>query len=329
MFFQNLFDEEFQGYLVLGDRHHSLTFRVPPNKNAHNYMFAQAGRVFNLTDNEHLTINFAYDKEFKNWAAISIDVSGADVAATTADEIVAALNADTLFSELYTAFIQSNKIVISARRMKSEFKTFISNTEAETKLKFNKRAGVAELPSFFEKHTIANRFNFPDGLNKLIRLGKSITEITADNPADITSEAHGLTSGDTIYIGGSNSESVVDGEQVVTVSDSATFTVPVNTSTAGTRGEWFTPTEKQILDDAGFNYLNIQQDYQLLGGRSGLFIFQKNTVDEDKILQTIEYHAGSIPGDLAKKINYTYSGSLLISKTEIPYVLTEDDILTP
>lgn len=61
---------------------------------------------------------------------------------------------------------------------------------------------------------------------------------TLANPTVITSTAHGLTSGDTVHITGSNSTPTIDGARVATVLSADTFSVPVNVSGAGTAGTW-------------------------------------------------------------------------------------------
>jgi len=66
----------------------------------------------------------------------------------------------------------------------------------------------------------------------------SITANTLANPTVVTSAAHGLTSGDTVHITGSNSTPTIDGARVATVLSSDTFSVPVNVGTAGTAGTW-------------------------------------------------------------------------------------------
>jgi hypothetical protein len=49
------------------------------------------------------------------------------------------------------------------------------------------------------------------------------------------------------------------------------------------------------------------------------------------LTQIIEYPAGAVAGDFARKINYTYSGgNTNPSKvTEVPYVLSNGDLVTP
>lgn len=65
-----------------------------------------------------------------------------------------------------------------------------------------------------------------------------ITANTVANPTVITSKNHGLTTGQTVTIYGSNSTPTIDGDRVVTVIDPDTFSVTVNVTVAGTEGWW-------------------------------------------------------------------------------------------
>lgn len=52
-----------------------------------------------------------------------------------------------------------------------------------------------------------------------------------------TKTAHGLTNGDTVRIGGSDCTPTIDGNRVITVVDTTSFSVPVTTSLAGNNGQ--------------------------------------------------------------------------------------------
>jgi hypothetical protein len=68
-----------------------------------------------------------------------------------------------------------------------------------------------------------------------------ITGNTMANPTVVTTATpHGLQSGQTIVISGSNSTPSINGAQVVTVISSTTFSVPVNVTVAGTTGSFAT-----------------------------------------------------------------------------------------
>jgi hypothetical protein len=342
-FFQNVFEEEFRGHWLLEDRQYVIDFICPPNRNKSNYQLAWNVEPYDLSTTNTLTINYAWDNDFKNYSSLSINVAGATPAVTRALEVVNALNANAVFAEMWVAQIYPYQfstqpmgytvlITKKSGRIKPTIRSYISNSGAETKLRFNKYAGVADLPLYMERHTIANRFTFPDSVGMLIRLTQSITVISVAASAQVTSLNHGLTSGDTIYIVDTNSTPVINGAQVVTVVDADNFTVPVTTSVAGTRGEWLSSVQFQQVTEAGIDYTTMQPDWSLLRGRSGLFHFQKIVVDgSDRITQIIEYPAGARAGDFGKITNYTYSGANKSpsSVTEIPYVLQSADLMTP
>lgn len=71
-------------------------------------------------------------------------------------------------------------------------------------------------------------------LNKYI--GGLIASNTLANPTVVTSIGHGLVTGDTIVIGGSNCTPTIDGSRVITRLSDDTFSVPVNVTGAGTAG---------------------------------------------------------------------------------------------
>jgi nucleoside-diphosphate-sugar epimerase len=93
------------------------------------------------------------------------------------------------------------------------------------------------------------------------------------------------------------------------------------------------PVDQAVIENAGFDPSAMKEDWELIRGRgAGLFTFQKITVDaSDRILEKIEYPAGALAGDFARKTNYTYTSTNRnpSSITEIPYVLTNSDLLTP
>lgn len=277
-FFQNLFNQEFRGNWVLGDRQYSLTFSCPANQNSSDLQLAYNNGPWDFTELDlsgHaggiLTLNYAWDPDYKNYTSLEIDVTGEDPSSTTPQEVVDNLNSNETFFALFTAELNNNFTSVLIKSKTSRLKTirlWISNTGAEKQMGFNKRAGVAELPSYFVRHTIDNRFNYPDSTGSLILLDETDSEVD----------------------------------------------VP-------------------IIEGAGFVIGEMKEDYELLAGRaSGLFTFQKLTVDgSDRITQIIEYPAGAKVGDLARKINYTFSGSNKSPDkvTEIPYLLQNSDIVTP
>ncbi len=287
-FFQNPLPWDFHGIWVLGDRQLCPEFRCPSNKgradehvtawNAPNYDLSGNDADGDSTDT--LVIKYAKN-DLKSWFSLSINIATGAVSssAVTAAEIVANLNANEIFATHFVASItvtenaSERRINIKQKAAIGSFRFFIVNGRAEEKLNFNKKAGVAELPGFFGRHTIGNYPTYTDGQSMLILLdtANTVDENIIDNAVD-----HNGVS-------------------------------------------------------LGFSSATVKADYELLRGRSGIFTFQKMTVDgSDRITQIIEYHAGARAGDLARKIAYTYSGANTkpAQITEIPYTLQSGDLIT-
>jgi hypothetical protein len=267
-----LFDQEFQGYLLLADRKLAPTFRIGPNKNLQSRQVAWNAGPYDLSADGTLRFNFAWDAEFKDWVSVSIDVSGADSSATRPYEVATALNADPMFSSMLVASVTNipageSVLLDRSSSKRQNFRFYFGNSGAEVALGFNKMAPVAELPDYFARHAVSNIRSYEDSMGAVILLDES------------------------------------------------------------------DPVDQAVIEAAGFDASLMKADWQLLRGRSsGLFTFQKMTVDgSDRITQIIEYPAGSVPGDFARKIQYVYSGSNTNPSqvTEIPCVLQESDLVTP
>jgi hypothetical protein len=181
-FYQNVIDEECRDHLSVLDMKAAITFSIPACKNRTDNMQAGNYEPYDLSANPNLTLNYAYDPLLKGYSPLVINVSGATPAATLAAEVVAALNANATFADYFTAEIRTvlngnlvvgNTVVIKGKRPKVGFRAYVSNSSAETKLRFNKYAPVVELPTLFDRHTIANRFTYPNGMALLIKLDTS------------------------------------------------------------------------------------------------------------------------------------------------------------
>jgi hypothetical protein len=288
-FFQNPFLSDFEGNWLLGDRHHIPKFVCPHNAGrGDEHVVTWAEGPYDLSgvdsdgtnDTDTLVVVYALNDQpksgvsFKNWATISIDITAtaASISAVRPEEIVTDLNADATFAERFEALLQHSKgegapnaiprVVIRQRAEKTNFRFYIQNGRAEDVLQFNQRAGVAELPTFFGRHTIANRFTFTDNQNHIIAL----------DPTD--------------------------------------------------------GVDARIIDDAvdaygnslDFTSATVQEDWELLAGRSGLFDF----TSDDGSGTVIIYPAGAKAGDLAKKI-VTNGGNTFV----LPYTLESGDLITP
>jgi hypothetical protein len=95
----------------------------------------------------------------------------------------------------------------------------------------------------------------------------AITANTVANPTVITATAHGLTTGETVTIVGSNSTPSIDGTFVVTVLTANTFSIPVNVTVAGTAGTVIVPGRTVMC---GFNpmYRGYQDNTAVLVARA-------------------------------------------------------------
>ena len=194
-FYQNVFDSEFIGVLLLGDRQLSLNFRVRGNTNSSIDLIGWNTGPYDLSSAANLTFNYSFDAG-NTWTALVVNVASGAVSssAVRVDEIVTALNADATFAALYEASVANDGksglyIKVRSRRPRGNWKTYISNTGAETKIRFNKKAGVAELPSYFSRHTIGS--GFTDGVGMLIELDTGDTAdqaIITDAGLDHTAE---------------------------------------------------------------------------------------------------------------------------------------------
>mgnify|MGYP001290638757 CR=1 FL=1 len=283
-FFLNVFDSDFEGNLVLSDRHHIPKFVCRRNAGRGKEVVAAWNKgPYDLSGNDadgnaerYLKLTFCL-YHTKNWATIQVDLTTGS--ALTPQEIVSTLNADTLFAERFVAGMGQfeddtvKRILIRQKRPITEMKFYVERGQADSVIGFNARAGVDELPNYFARHTLANRFTYTDSQGMLIQLGTSgVDGAIINNAVDFKGTSLGYSSG------------------------------------------------------------TVREDYQLLRGRSGLFMHKKQTIDgSNRITQIIEYPAGAVAGDFAKKTTMSYSASNTYPDkvVEVPYVLTSLDIVTP
>jgi len=356
-FFQNPFQNDFRGIWVLSDRQYSIEFKVAGNVNALGLMQAYNLPPYDVSANQSLTINFSFDGG-NAWTVTTIANVGstaANPAAAQPFEIVSALNdpSNALFVQFFTALVNTDgqgRSYVQIRQNQSRtfhagFVWYISNGNAESVLRFNKKAGVAELPTYFQRHAVP------------IVASAAITNATNTTPIQITSNGHRLQTGNLVVVsnvGGNTAanNTVTNPIWSITRVDANNFTLDGSSGnfayTSGGQWVWYnTPdaqhtlieldptnisTDTTIVSDAGLNPSFIQADWQLVKGRAGLFTFQNITVDgSDRITQIIEYPAGAQVGDLGRLIEYKYSGSLThpYQITEIPHTLTSADLVTP
>ncbi len=172
MFFQNAFDSSLSGSMLFADY---VSWSIKGNVNRNDQSVNWVNGPFNLTGNNVLTINFSIltgdtPQAAKYYSAINVTLPNS--ASVTSETIVNALNADTQFKSWFEAFNYDNyrRIEIKSKAGRLGLRYYFSNTSAETILRFNQKAPVKELPSFFMRHTIVEAPNYPDSLGQLIYL---------------------------------------------------------------------------------------------------------------------------------------------------------------
>lgn len=342
-FFQNLF-ADYEGTWGAGDEHgYSLnalktSYKIPGNQNSPEKYIAWNEGPYDLSDDGNLTINFSLFPDFNSYYSIVVDVTGDTASATKSFEVRDLLNDDSLFSEWFEAVMVPNRTPLDAQRVAivpkkpvTKLHFWISNTGAENVLRFNKKAGVKDVPSPLEKDTIENRL-LENSLGQLIRLSHTIEANTAASETEVTSTAHGLANDDIVYIVGSNSDPTIDGEYAISVTGSNTFVISVSVGIAGTSGEWLSSIEKAIVEDAGLDYSEMLLDWEHLRGEGKNYFFTKNTLDvSDRIIEQLIWPTGAKAGQTAKKVTYSYTGTATTPDTvlEIPYVLQTADLIVP
>ena len=271
-FFQNVFDFEFRPSLLGADRQYQMGWKLSANTNRSDYMLSGNAGPFNLSNGNILTINYAYDVNFINYSALEIAISGITPSATTAQEVISALNSDATFASMFVAILYSssiipqspNKILIKASNNRGIFRAYISNKGAEKVIQFNKKAPIRELPSYFSRYTIEKRFQYSTlGPDRILELDSNC------------------------------------------------------------------PYGASLISAAGLDPANPKADWELLQGQNEAYWTYNRTYADSLLVSEIKYQSGARPGDLAKKIFYTYSGNDLIGQQDVPYVLQEADILTP
>lgn len=180
-FFMNVFDSEFRGSILTADRQYTPTFKCVANTNRSDYMLSGNSEPFDFSTYNTLTLSFCFDSKFNNYANVAVNIAGATPASTSASEVVTALNANGTFSSFFVAQTFSTslynqtgkKVLIKSVKPKSNFKAYVVNTSAEYIIAFNKNAPICEIPSYFERYAIQNRFDYPDYVERMLLLNPS------------------------------------------------------------------------------------------------------------------------------------------------------------
>jgi hypothetical protein len=304
-FFQNPFASEFRGSWVLGDRQHSLTFTCPANTGRSDELVAAWNQPnltnsYNLSGNDSegspksiLTFRITISGDFKIWTNLSIDITDNQFA-----NLSPAPNSSSINPYEIVAILNANP-------------TFASYFTASLE-KFN---------SANPANKVVIKQKFPSTRMRYFVVNGGAEEVLGFNSRAGVSELPSYFKRYKVY--GGNMDYPMDGTNSVVELDTENN------------------VDANVINDAvdfrgnllGLDSGSAKEDWQLVEGRaSGLFTFQKITVDgSDRITQIIEYPAGAVAGDFARKINYTYTSSNMNPDkvTEIPYVLAEGDLVTP
>jgi len=303
-FYQNIFTADFRGNWVLADRHQALTFICPQNAGRGDQIvvvwedgpYDLSGVDGDGNATSDLIIGYVIGPTpFENWTALTIDITAtaASTSAVTPQEIAADLNADSTFSTYFLAKLEKfgdrqelNRVTITSKLDANRLKFFIFNGRAESVLRFNARAGVSELPTYFDRH------------------------VMSDSPGTFTSNILDFEGSDYILV--ALDPDAAGGASVV---DTAIIDDAVNV--------------KGI--NLGLDSSTIQDDFELLRGRSGLFEFSKfSDAAASSSTTEIVFQAGARVGDLAKRIVTELDGSSnILRRFELPHTLVTADLITP
>jgi hypothetical protein len=310
-YFQNPFLTEFRGNWVLADRQYSMAFVCPPNTgrsdllvNAWNPPSGDPQEVYDLSGNDAdgnskaiLNVRMSSSGTFDHWANVSVDLTSNTYANLNPAPTASAIRPDQIVAIINADPTFSSFFTASLQKSQSGNNTrlVIRQKQDTLRMKFFVLNGQAE--------TVLG-FNARAGVAQLpVYFAKC--KVWGGDMTDRTDGTNAL-----VLLDPSNSGGSLD-------VDNAVIDNAVNA--------------KGVSLDLDSN--TMKEDWEMLGGRaSGLFTFQKLTVDgSDRITQIIEYPAGAIAGDFARKINYTYTASNTNPSqvTEVPYVLTDSDLVTP
>jgi hypothetical protein len=310
-YFQNPFLTEFRGNWVLGDRQYSVAFVCPPNTgrsdllvNAWNPPSGDPQEVYDLSGNDAdgnpkaiLNVRMSTSGTFDHWANVSVDLINNTYANLNPAPTASAIRPDQIVAIINADPTFSSFFTASLHKSQSGNNTrlVIRQKQDTLRMKFFVLNGQAEEVLGFNAR--AGVAQLPVYFAKCKVWGGDMTDRTDGTNALVLLDPS--NSGGSLNVDNAVIDNAVD-----------------------ERGNSF-----------GFDSTTMKEDWELLGGRvSGLFTFQKLTVDgSDRITQIIEYPAGAVAGDFARKINYTYTSSNTNPSqvTEVPYVLTDGDLVTP
>lgn len=335
-FYQNPIGEEFRGTWPIDQQ---ANFIIPANLNNIGELVSGNAEPYNFGFSGNLVINIAYDPNRIGYTSIVVNVTGAIPGATTASEVVTKLNADPLFADNFEATLVNAtkgpityggpyRVLIRCKKARQSARVYVTNCSAESQLKFNYRAPVRQMPTYFDRFTIDNRFNYPLGPSLLVPLDPNVgceAQIIVESGNSYTV---GLTNGSGVVTIG-NTDPFTIGDSIVLFQGFGLF---AGTITAINPGVSITSSVPWGSSTGNGHLILILADWELLADRSNTHTFANITQDgSGRITQIIEYFCGAKAGDMGRKIQYTYTGANTVPNqiTTIPYTLTSADLVTP
>lgn len=179
-FFQNPFEFTFNGSLFGIGPQYNISYGIGANRNKSNYITLYNLEPYDLSQGAELIFNIAIDPDMLHFGSFSVTITGLDLNAITAAEVVTSLNSNVNFSQYFTAktikFAASdtNSTVSMIAKNRMFFRCYISNTSACFPLAINKYAPVKELPDLFQQYAVKNIFNYLSyGSQRIIYLDPS------------------------------------------------------------------------------------------------------------------------------------------------------------
>jgi len=165
--------------MIYADRQYNISWNIPGNVNRSDLTICWVQGPYNLVGNNVLTINFSLlfvDNPQAQKYYSAIDITLPSSASVTAQTIIDALNANPQFFNWFEALPYGKpngaptQVMIRSRPGRLGIRFYFSNTGAETIMRFNQKAPVRPLPSYYMRHTIENAPVYSDSVGMLIYL---------------------------------------------------------------------------------------------------------------------------------------------------------------
>lgn len=293
-YFMNPFCAEFRGHWVLGDRQHVPTFICP----------AHGGRGPDIFVAEN---------------AGPFNMSGNDSDGNSADTL-------TIYYTLHSPFDRWASLAIDVTTEASSTSA-VKDVEIINSLNSNSNfsAWFTASQNQLNGKVVIRSKKSAEQLHFYISNGRAETLLRFNAQA-------GVSEMPTYFDRHKVTHFFTDIDEMNSFPDRMNILIPLDPDNSDVDAEVIDNAQDAYRKSLRLNSSVVQEDWQLLQGRSGLFMFKKQCVDgSGNVTQIIEYPAGAKIGDLAKMTCYVYASEVSTPSeiTEIPYTLTEEDLITP